>query len=134
MSTSLVCLRLFDDQLLGVDRLHANVVADDDYYVMRGHGAAVRIGQRGLVRAGSVDLGQHRGNGALKLSAAIYSARFFVRAPPPVAPSSTIALGEPLEVVFEPLVTARCARDARTTCAPFLASKTRPCSIAWPSA
>ena len=34
----------------------------------------------------------------------------------------------------EPAATARCARDARTTCARFLASKTRPCSIAWPSA
>ena len=34
----------------------------------------------------------------------------------------------------EPVVTARCARDVRTTCALFPASKTRPCPIAWPSA
>ena len=39
-----------------------------------------------------------------------------------------------ITAIEEPVVTARCAPDARTTCAPFLASKTRPCSIAWPSA
>ena len=47
----LVGHRLFDDQLvLRVDR-HLNVVADADLR-MRGHGAAVRIGQRDLVLAG----------------------------------------------------------------------------------
>jgi Transposase DDE domain len=39
-----------------------------------------------------------------------------------------------ITVIEEPVVATRCARDARTTWAPFLASKTRPCSIAWPNA
>ena len=39
-----------------------------------------------------------------------------------------------ITAIEEPAAGAPCARDAPTTCAPFLASKTRLCSIAWPSA
>jgi hypothetical protein len=55
----LVGHRLLDDQLvLGVDR-DLNVAANADLG-MRGHGAAVGIGQRDLVLAGSLELSQHR--------------------------------------------------------------------------
>ena len=55
----LVGHRLLDDHLvLGVDR-DLGVVAHC-YLRMRRHGAAVGIGQRDLVRAGPVKLGQHR--------------------------------------------------------------------------
>jgi hypothetical protein len=95
---------LLDDQLvLGVDR-DLNVVADAGLR-MRGHRAAVGIGERDLVLAGSVELGQHRLVTAallaerrdllgqvLRARTAAYRAVF------------DIALVEPLEVVFQPLV------------------------------
>ena len=102
----LVCHRLFDDQLVRrVDR-HLNVVADADLR-MRGHGAAVRIGQRDLVPAGSVELGQHR----------LVTAALFVERGNPFGQVLRacaaacravldIALVEPLEVVFQPIVGA----------------------------
>jgi hypothetical protein len=61
---------------LRVDR-HLNVVADADLSV-GGHGAAVRIGQRDLVLAGSVELGQHRLVTAALFSAASIFRRVFV--------------------------------------------------------
>ena len=84
----LVGHRLLDDHLvLRVDR-DLRVVAHADLR-MRGHGAAVGIGQRDLVLAGPVKLGQHRRvTAALLRKASIFSARFFVRAPPADAPSS----------------------------------------------
>ena len=83
-----------------------NVVADADLR-MRGHGAAVGIGQRDLVLAGSVELGQHR-----FVTAALFVERrnlfgqvLRARAAPGRA-ILDIALVEPLEVVFQPLVGA----------------------------
>src|SRR3984957_14824036 len=83
----LVGHRLLDDQLvLRVDR-HLNVIPDGDLGV-GGHGAAVGIGQRDLVLAGSLELNQHR-----VITPAFLAERCdllgLVRAPPLVAPSAT---------------------------------------------
>ena len=74
---------------------------------MRGHGAAVGIGQRDLVLAGSVELGQHRLVTAALLAERrnLFGQVLRARAAPCRA-ILDIALVEPLEVVFQPLVGA----------------------------
>ena len=100
----LVGHRLLDNQLvLGVDR-HLHVVADADLR-MRGHCAAVGIGQRYLVLAGSFELGQHRVVAAALLAqrrdllGQVLRARAAAR-----RAILDIALVEPLEIVLQRLV------------------------------
>ena len=102
----LVGHRLLDDHLvLRVDR-DLNVVADADLR-MRGHGAAVGIGQRDLVLAGPLELRQHR-----LVTAALLAERRdlfgqILRARAAACRAVLdIALVEPLEIIFQPLVGA----------------------------
>ena len=74
---------------------------------MRGHGPAVGIGQRDLVLAGPVELGQHRLVTAALLAERrnLFGQVLRARAAPCRA-ILDVALVEPLEVVFQPLVGA----------------------------
>src|ERR1700729_2299555 len=99
----LVGHRLLDDQLvLRVDR-HLNVIPDGDLGV-GGHGAAVRIGPRDLVLAGSLELSQHRLVAAALLAQRRDLLGQVLGARPGARPVRDIALVEPLEVVLQPLV------------------------------
>ena len=72
---------------------------------MRGHGAAVGIGQRDLVLAGSLELSQHRFITAVPSpSAGIFSASILRARSAACRPVLDIALVEPFEVVLQPLV------------------------------
>ena len=109
----LVGHRLLDDQLvLGVDG-DLDVVADADLG-MRGHGAAVGIGQRDLVLAGSLELCQHR-----VVAAALLAQRRDLLGEILGARAAAcraildIALVEPLEVVLQPLVGGADERSQR---------------------
>ena len=100
----LVGHRLLDDQLvLGVDR-DLNVVADAGLG-MRGHGAAVGIGQRDLSLVGPLELRQHRLIWPrFSPSAAIFSARLLRACPAACRPVFEVAMVEPFEVFVQPLV------------------------------
>ena len=123
-------------QVLGVETI--DVVADRGYFKIEDIEACEKAGciphvprpQRGSsVRAGFFRKDEFRydaGRDAYVCPAGKALARSAM-AGCAISPKSITA-------IEEPAAGAPCARDAPTTCAPFLASKTRLCSIAWPSA